>query len=87
MFRVTGLHQRRLAYLQRIEAELYSAINQRSERMLRSEQERYERIRMSVFESCEECIEWVEQRIVRVHTVFVCLTHMFTALPVRHAIP
>ncbi len=54
-----------MAYLQRLETQLLVEFNQKSEFVLQQETELYIRKRTEVFESCEECIEWIERRMVR----------------------
>lgn len=55
-----------MAYLDRCNAEfnrIVGVINTES----RMESERYIQIRETVFTKVEECIEWVEKRLVNVH--------------------
>ncbi len=59
--RVYGLEQRRIAYLDRLNAQLL----QQSQMIMQMKQEHDERIRISTFSRVEECIEWVRVRLVR----------------------
>uniref|UniRef100_A0A914UJG8 SH3 domain-containing protein n=1 Tax=Plectus sambesii TaxID=2011161 RepID=A0A914UJG8_9BILA len=60
---VYGLHQRRTAYLDRLNVQLLGKLGIQSELLLREQHERRETIRISTFSRVEECIEWVRIRL------------------------
>uniref|UniRef100_A0A5S6QD24 Calponin-homology (CH) domain-containing protein n=1 Tax=Trichuris muris TaxID=70415 RepID=A0A5S6QD24_TRIMR len=59
-----GLHQRRIAYLQRCNAHLLLEPDVRGEYVSRLEQDRYAQTKEDVFSVVKQCIEWVERRLV-----------------------
>ncbi|CDW56773.1 VAB 10A protein [Trichuris trichiura] len=59
-----GLHQRRIAYLQRCNAHLLLEPDVRGEYISRLEQDRYAQTKEDLFSVVKQCIEWVERRLV-----------------------